>query len=369
MTIFFITTTFREVNNGPSKFANLLLDLNDRPDINFHLITEDVDKDKVVSNIHKVTLSDQTIKSRMGMIARIKDYTKAVIRLSLDHKPDIIVCNNAILGEKLYRLSVPCLGMINDYNSISLSMSKPNFSYSFIRLLVFRYFEKKAVRRATGIITNSNIMRDMLVKTYGANPSKVFRLYKAVDITINSYNKSSIEEEISILFVKADFMRGGLLDLIKAVNILNLEITINIVGPTKVDFNKIREYNSNKKTILNFHGRLSQNAVFELMQSSTIFCTPSLTEALGVANMEALIHKLPVVYTDVGGIPEVMNYGKNGFVAQPNNPKSLAMAIKRALSCEKERLIRSQLGYLFIKQNFNKETMLNNFVDICRKVV
>ena len=81
--------------------------------------------------------------------------------------------------------------------------------------------------------------------------------------------------------------------------------------------------------------------------------------------MEALIYKTSVVYTNVGGIPEVMDYGKNGFMAEANNPQSLANAILECINNNELREAKKSAGYNYVKDNFSKDIMLDNFLDIC----
>jgi glycosyltransferase involved in cell wall biosynthesis len=85
--------------------------------------------------------------------------------------------------------------------------------------------------------------------------------------------------------------------------------------------------------------------------------------------MEAMIHKVPVVYTRVGGIPEVMDLGNNGFEAEANNPNSLASDISECINNEILRNEKIKKGYVFVKSNFTKKVMLENFTKICHEVI
>ena len=72
--------------------------------------------------------------------------------------------------------------------------------------------------------------------------------------------------------------------------------------------------------------------IYDDMRKADIFCVPSTKEALGVANIEALALGCTVISTQVGGIPEVLDNGNNGWLVPPDNPKALANAIQTALS-------------------------------------
>jgi len=62
---------------------------------------------------------------------------------------------------------------------------------------------------------------------------------------------------------------------------------------------------------------------------------PSITEALGVVFLEAMAAALPVVGTDVGGIPEIISHGQNGMLVPKNEPEKLAQAILLILNYPK----------------------------------
>ena len=94
-----------------------------------------------------------------------------------------------------------------------------------------------------------------------------------------------------------------------------------------------------------------------------IFCVPSHKEALGVANMEALASGIPVISTNAGGIPEVLDYGKCGWLVEPGDSSQLAEAINECIYNQKMRIKKSHYGYNFV-QKFNSKNVICNFLEI-----
>jgi glycosyltransferase involved in cell wall biosynthesis len=77
-----------------------------------------------------------------------------------------------------------------------------------------------------------------------------------------------------------------------------------------------------------------------VMAACDVFVLASLYEGLGVAVMEALALGLPVVATDVGGIPEVVEHGREGLLVPPGRPPALAAALVTLLTdAERRRLM------------------------------
>jgi glycosyltransferase involved in cell wall biosynthesis len=67
----------------------------------------------------------------------------------------------------------------------------------------------------------------------------------------------------------------------------------------------------------------------ECMRSFDVFVLPSLSEGLSSAILEAMATSLPVIATDVGGIPELVKSGDNGLLVAPGDPVGLARAIQQ----------------------------------------
>ena len=69
----------------------------------------------------------------------------------------------------------------------------------------------------------------------------------------------------------------------------------------------------------------------QYMAECDVFVLPSRAEGLPIVLIEAGAAALPVVATEVGGIPEIITNGSSGILVQPNNATSLANALQRVL--------------------------------------
>ena len=73
-----------------------------------------------------------------------------------------------------------------------------------------------------------------------------------------------------------------------------------------------------------FIGQIPNEKVSQYMAASDVFVLPSLSEGFGVVNLEAMACGLPIVATNVGGIPEIVKDGENGFLVEPENSVEIA---------------------------------------------
>ena len=81
-----------------------------------------------------------------------------------------------------------------------------------------------------------------------------------------------------------------------------------------------------------FHGITSQDEVRNLWRKASVGLLTSLAEGMPVSLMEALSCGVPIVATPVGGIPEMIEQGVNGYVVPVNDPEAVASEVSRILN-------------------------------------
>jgi N-acetyl-alpha-D-glucosaminyl L-malate synthase BshA len=67
-----------------------------------------------------------------------------------------------------------------------------------------------------------------------------------------------------------------------------------------------------------------QDQVLPLLSIADVFLLPSAQESFGLAALEAMACEVPVVASDVGGLPEVIDHGRNGFLHPPDDLDGMA---------------------------------------------
>jgi glycosyltransferase involved in cell wall biosynthesis len=78
--------------------------------------------------------------------------------------------------------------------------------------------------------------------------------------------------------------------------------------------------------------RLTQTEVSHALDESTALVLPSRSEGMGRVIVEAFCRARPVVATRVGGIPDLVEHGRNGLLVEPGDTVGLADALVRILS-------------------------------------
>jgi glycosyltransferase involved in cell wall biosynthesis len=85
-------------------------------------------------------------------------------------------------------------------------------------------------------------------------------------------------------------------------------------------------------TAVEFQGRLEGDALADAYRQSAVLAVPSLRETFGMVITEAMASGLPVVAVKGGGVPEVVDDGKDGLLVPPRDPRAIASALKTVLN-------------------------------------
>jgi glycosyltransferase involved in cell wall biosynthesis len=91
---------------------------------------------------------------------------------------------------------------------------------------------------------------------------------------------------------------------------------------------------------------------------------PSYREAQGLAILEAMSLRRPVVATQVGGVPEMIEDGRTGLLVPPRDPAALAAAVVRLLTDHPLADMVSRAGHDFVRANFSLDHMIRAVSDI-----
>ena len=152
----------------------------------------------------------------------------------------------------------------------------------------------------------------------------------------------AINGKFKILFVGRHIERKGIRYLIEAAKYLprdQFEIRIVGVGDLTDELKKLASKSATPDSAeIVFTGKLSPEALANEYKTANVFTLPAIvdskgdTEGLGVVLIEAMELGLPIVASNVGGIPDVVIDGETGILVPEKDPEALANAYKRLAS-------------------------------------
>lgn len=80
-------------------------------------------------------------------------------------------------------------------------------------------------------------------------------------------------------------------------------------------------------------------------------------------------YKLPIVTTNIGGIPDIVTNGENGFVNDPEDADSLAESLCKLLGDESLRQKMGEAGYKKFKAQFTEQCFENQMASSLRNCI
>ena len=109
--------------------------------------------------------------------------------------------------------------------------------------------------------------------------------------------------------------------------------------------------------------------VEEILVGADLFLLPSETESFGLAALEALSCEVPVIATAVGGLPEVVRDGENGYLLPVGDIESMAAAAIGLLEDEKKRRRFGEAGRRWALERFEESAVVSRYRRIYRQVL
>ena len=100
-----------------------------------------------------------------------------------------------------------------------------------------------------------------------------------------------------------------------------------------------------------------------IMKSSYVVVVPSRMESLPTTIKEAFFLKIPVVATNVGGIPELVKNNETGLLVPANNPQKLAESVNKLLENKQNANQLANSGYEFIIKNMTWDVILPKYIE------
>lgn len=195
--------------------------------------------------------------------------------------------------------------------------------------------EKLSIRRADHIIVVSRHTKKSLSKYYGVSEGLITVIHNGHEWDDKSSvpGKSTTKEKspLKVLFVGRLEERKGVQFLLKSIKHFDKSCDVNarfiLVG--KGNHQQYRQLSNflGIDHLVSFEGYLEEERLKKLYANSDIFVLPSKLEGFGLVLLEAIEFGLPVIGTNRGGIPEVIEEYNNGTIVRYGEESELSKAV------------------------------------------
>ena len=327
-----IPFSMKNERNQPNGFSNYFVDSVDLDSINFRNILKIFYNWQAVRNLEKLIIKEKPDVAHLHNIQY--QLTPAIIQTLKKHGIPVIqtlhayniICPNA----KLYTEGSPCERCRGRwfYNCLAHKCAHDSYAKSFLGMLE-AYLNVSLLKRYDDVdvfIAPSNFMKEVSVRA-GIAAEKIQVLHNFVD----TQKFNAVDSEIGnyLLYFGRLAEEKGITMLIEAVKDLPDE-KLKIVGEGP-------EYNNLKFKILNLKlgnrvellGKKEGSELTKLITDAKAIVIPSLwPENMPYSLLEAMAMGKTVIVARIGGLPEMIEHGKNGFLFEAGNLESLKQELK-----------------------------------------
>lgn len=289
-------------------------------------------------------------------------------------KGDIIHVMDSRAAAFVYKDNTPLIVNINDYIPSMVPVS-PFKKYPWegtdkrVRYFyenITKIYEFLSFKRADLMIANSNFTNDVVSSFYGIPKDKVMTIYRGIDL---SEFKGSAKKDVDVLFVGGNIEKKGIKELIHATAILKKDFpNISVVAIGRCS-DKYMAYLKDEVGRLGVSGNISfiynlpHAELVDYYKRSRVYALPTYRESLSQTIIEAMAAKLPVVTTNVGGVPEIVS-PKSSFLIPPYDSNALAQSVFDVLSNPSKARRMGNEGFSIVSKNFSLQNMVKNYIGV-----
>ena len=212
------------------------------------------------------------------------------------------------------------------------------------------------------VMLNSDLVivlnKDWLEKLKEFYPlANIQKVYNPIKIDNNQkFIPSNRTEYLQVLFMGFYIEEKGIIDLLEVSNLfINKPIKFLFCGKGKLDGIISNKAKSNPN-IINM-GWVDGIVKEKLFKESDVLILPSYNEGLPISILEAMKHSLPIISTNIAGIPEQVEHGVNGYLFSPGDINHLKEIINSFILLDNNDLDKLRANSFSFVKNFSQNTI------------
>jgi glycosyltransferase involved in cell wall biosynthesis len=209
------------------------------------------------------------------------------------------------------------------------------------------------------------------LKAGGVPASRIRTIYEGIDLNLYAENRSARSRppgQIKVVGTLAYLSREkGVYFLVEAAAMIpEVQSKMRFVIVGDGECRRELEAQVRKRGLENcFEFAGFQDAPAKYLDRFDIFVLPSLSEGLSSSILSAMASSLPVVATEVGGIPELIHHGQNGLLVPPGNAAALAAALQDLVDHPQKAASMGRMGRELLRERFTLERKILETERLC----
>ena len=275
------------------------------------------------------------------------------VKVLLVDRPDIVHMHSSF-GPSFYR-SLPFIYM-------SFWAKKPMINHihgsEFDKLYTnASERKKKLVRKAWGKCNRFIVLSESWKERFSeVIPNEKMTVIENYSIVKDGINRSQCHNQV--LFLGAiNQMKGcyDMVDVTKRIAEVVPDIKMVVAGAGEIEQVKSKAIAEGVAEHFAFPGWVRGEQKEKLLKESDVFFLPSYTEGMPMSVLDAMGYGLPIVASNVGGIPRIVHEGENGFMREPGDTAGFAEAIIQIMTSDAMRINMGKQSMEIVKERYSLE--------------
>ncbi|KKS17453.1 MAG: glycosyl transferase group 1 [candidate division WWE3 bacterium GW2011_GWC1_41_7] len=227
--------------------------------------------------------------------------------------------------------------------------------------------QREFVLGADKVVAVSQAVKTALMNETFVPEEKVEVIYNGVDPEKFMGTFELKEGPVKLIYVGRVVRSKGLYNLVHVMEVLRKEnIILEVVGDG-ADLNKLKELVARRDLgpKVKFYGKVPYRDVIKRLRTADVFVLPTLrVEGFPMTIPEAMLSRLPVIASDIGGVSDAVVDGETGFLVRPGDSEALAEKIKAVAQDPNMRAEMGTNGRNRALGHFTMNVMLDKYVEV-----
>jgi glycosyltransferase involved in cell wall biosynthesis len=224
---------------------------------------------------------------------------------------------------------------------------------------------REVYRHAFHLLPLSWSVRDSLIREYDVPADRITVVPPGINLRRyacpDRQAQAARAGPLNVLFVGADFKRKGGDLLVEIARMPEFrDVHFHLVT---------RSYQGPGADNLHVHDAIQSNSepMLQLLRAADLYVLPTRADSHAIASLEAMAMGLPVVTTPVGGVPDIMEEGKTGFLVPRDDLGALLDRIRQLRDDPGLRVTMGQAARRRVEQHFDADAVAATVVDIMKR--
>jgi len=340
----------------------------DKNKFNVTFIFSSPEKEKILCDFSKYNIKLKNIPELRNRVLMYIAGTYRLVKEFKNNKYDL-VHSMGIRSDILSGLASKIVGK-QKILSYTAGLYPP--TYNLFKKFIYKALFTLIKTEIDGFISLSGYNKNNLANDWGFPSEKIYVNKIGIDfdqfnIKGRELNGSSFTFGCAARLATTAKGRKGIDYLIEAFNLLSKKTKADVKlliagdGPLRPLFEKmVFDLKLDKK--IQFLGWVDD--ISEFLNQIDVFVLPSFIEGTPRSILEAYYHYVPVIATDVGGIPEILEHNKTGFLVSPGNSIQIKNSMKYFIEHPDKIIRMGKQARDYVAKNHNVKTEVSKLQEI-----